>query len=151
MPNQLKLLTSQVISPEITKSDPADIAAEALDRMTHAGLAQATAGLSPSVLAEAWTDWAVHLASSPGKQMHLRQQAMRDGQAFLAAWLGLRPEDAGPDDLPDRRYADAAWQKWPFNVWSAAHERSWRWWQDAVTGVHGMTPEHETLMALSRA
>lgn len=147
MPNQLKLLASQVISPEITKDDPADTASEALDRMTHAGLAQATAGLSPSVLGEAWTDWVVHLACSPGKQMQLREQAMRDGQAFLAAWLGLRPVDADLGAVLDRRYAHAAWQKWPFNVWSAAHQRSWRWWQDAVTDVHGMTPEHENLMA----
>jgi polyhydroxyalkanoate synthase len=152
MPNQVKLLTSQIITPEATSAQPAAAASaetpsEALDRLAHAGLAQATAGLSPSVLAEAWTDWAVHLGTSPGKQMQLREQAMRDGQAILAAWLGQRPKDADPDDIPDRRYASAAWQTYPFNVLSAAHERSWRWWQNAVTGVHGMTPEHENLMA----
>lgn len=109
MPNQLKRLTSPVISSEATTvrataAATEETSTEARDRMTHAGLAQATAGLSPSVLGEAWTDWIVHLSTSSGKQMQLREQATRNGQAFLAAWLGLPPKVVAPDDGPEGRY-----------------------------------------------
>jgi len=127
---------------------------EALDRMAHASVAQATSGLSPSVLAEAWMDWATHLAVSPGKQLHLIEQAFRDAQTVWMASLGIGKPEAAPETRPDttlalnpdRRFAGEAWQKYPFNVWSQAHQQSWAWWQDAMTGVHGVTPEHENLM-----
>ncbi|WP_197082909.1 PHA/PHB synthase family protein [Pseudorhodobacter ferrugineus] len=120
---------------------------ETLDRMAHATLASATSGLSPSVLAEAWMDWATHLASSPGKRLELTEQAMRGGQALWAAGVGFGAPEAAPDAAPDRRFASAHWQKYPFNVMGMAHQLSWQWWQDAMTGVHGVTPAHENLMA----
>jgi polyhydroxyalkanoate synthase len=46
----------------------------------------------------------------------------------------------------DRRFASEGWQKYPFNVWAQTHQRNWQWWQDAMTGVHGVSPEHENLM-----
>ena len=125
-----------------------------LDRMAHASVAKATSGLSPSVLAEAWMDWATHLAVSPGKQLHLMEQAFRDAQTVWMASLGIGKPEAAPETTPDttlalnpdRRFAGEAWQKYPFNVCSQAHQQSWAWWQDAMTGVHGVTPEHENLM-----
>tara|TARA_R110000850_G_scaffold49695_8_gene122456 strand:- start:5365 stop:7191 length:1827 start_codon:yes stop_codon:yes gene_type:complete len=123
---------------------------EALDRMAHASVAKATSGLSPSVLAEAWMDWATHLAVSPGKQLHLMEQAFRDAQTVWMASFGIgKPEAAQDTSLAlnaDRRFAGEAWQKYPFNVWSQAHQQTWAWWQDATSGVHGVTPEHENLM-----
>lgn len=123
---------------------------ETLDRMAHAAVAKSTSGLSPSVLAEAWMDWATHLAVSPGKQSHLMQQALQNAQALWMASLGVGTTEAAPDTTPapnpDRRFASEAWQKYPFNVWSQAHQKSWHWWQNAMTGVHGVTPEHENLM-----
>lgn len=120
---------------------------ETLDRMAHAALAKATSGLSPSVLAEAWMDWTTHLATSPGKRLELAEQALRNRQAIWAATLGLGRPPANPDAAPDRRFASEHWQKYPFNLWSQSHQLSWQWWQDAITGVHGVTPAHENLMA----
>ncbi len=119
---------------------------ETLDRMAHAAVAKTTSGLSPSVLAEAWMDWAAHLAVSPGKQLHLMEQALRNAQALWTASLGASKPEGSPAQNPDRRFASDAWQKYPFNVWSQAHQQSWQWWQDAMTDVHGVTPEHENLM-----
>ncbi len=113
-----------------------------LDRMTHAAVAKVTSGLSPSVIIEAWMDWATHLATSPGKQLSLIDQAMRNAQAFWSQCAGISPAET-PDD---RRFAGPAWQKYPFNVWSRAHVDAWQWWQDAMSGVHGVTPAHENLM-----
>ena len=50
---------------------------EVVDRSTHAALARYTFGLSPAALAEAYVDWATHLATSPGKQMQLVQKGAR--------------------------------------------------------------------------
>src|SRR5450830_1056616 len=43
--------------------------AEIVDRSLHATAARFTFGLSPAALAEAYLDWATHLAFSPGKWM----------------------------------------------------------------------------------
>jgi polyhydroxyalkanoate synthase len=120
---------------------------EALDRMAHAGVAKATSGLSPSVLTEAWMDWAVHLAASPGKQLQLMGQGAKNAQALMAASLGISGTDDVADAIPDRRFASKRWQKYPFNVWVQAHCQTWQWWQDATTGVHGVTPAHADMMA----
>ncbi|PIL20115.1 hypothetical protein P775_10630 [Puniceibacterium antarcticum] len=118
---------------------------ETLDRMVHASLAKATSGLSPSVLGEAWMDWAVHLAVSPGKQAHLMEQALQNAQALWSQSLGITQ----PEAPNDRRFKSEAWQAYPFNVLSQAHLRGWQWWQDATTGVHGVAPAHEDLMAFT--
>jgi polyhydroxyalkanoate synthase len=55
---------------------------ETLDRMAHASVAKATSGLSPSVLAEAWMDWATHLAVSPGAGLPRRSDRL-DGQPWF--------------------------------------------------------------------
>ncbi|EEB86349.1 PHA/PHB synthase family protein [Roseobacter sp. GAI101] len=124
---------------------PPEDAYEKLDRIAHASVATATSGLAPSVLAEAWMDWAVHLAVSPGKQMHLAEQAIRNSRAIWAACLG----HAVPETPDDRRFASEGWQKYPFNVWAHAHQTGWQWWQDAMTNVHGVAPAHEDLLAFT--
>ncbi len=122
---------------------------EAMDRAAHAAVAKATSGIAPSVLAEAWMDWAVHLAVSPGKQLHLMEAAMQNAQALWGLPFGARPADA--DAAPDRRFAGDGWRKYPFNVWTQAHLMNWRWWQDATKGVHGVAPSHEDLMSFVTA
>jgi polyhydroxyalkanoate synthase len=130
--------------PQLVNASPkAEQAFEAIDRMAHASVAKATSGLSPSVLGEAWMDWATHLAVSPGKQLHLMEQAMSNMQALWS----MGHADSAPETPKDRRFVGAGWQKYPFNVWSQAHQRNWQWWQDAMTGVHGVAPEHENRMA----
>ena len=159
MPTKPKLIASQSDQPIASplrslahtpvvraKVPQAEKPYEVLDRIAHATLAKATSGLSPSVLAEAWMDWATHLATSPGKRLELMEQSMRNGQALWTASLGLGTPEAAPDAALDRRFASEHWQKYPFNVWSQTHQKSWQLWQDATTGVHGVTPAHENLM-----
>jgi polyhydroxyalkanoate synthase subunit PhaC len=121
----------------------AETAYQTLDRISHAAVAKATSGLAPSVLAEAWMDWAVHMAASPGKAMQLGEQAMRNSAALWAAGLGLRPSE----DSADRRFASAAWQSYPFTLWTQAFTQNATWWQEAMRGVHGVQPEHEKLLS----
>lgn len=115
------------------------------DASSRASEGGVTRGLSPLVLTRAWMDWAVHLAASPGKQMQLLQQAMDNAQAVFAAGLGETLSDA--DGAADPRFDSAEWQKFPFNLLAQAHQRQRQWWLDAMTGVRGVDPAHENLMA----
>lgn len=85
-------------------------------------------------------DWATHLAVSQGKQLQLGAQAFQNFSALGATSLGANRSEAGTD----ARFSGAGSKIYPFNVWTQAHQQSW---QDAVTQVHDVTPEHETLMA----
>ena len=153
MPSHIKLIVPAPNNQDIPP--PAHVAVipppvpetlfEALDRDMHGRMAQATFGIAPSVLAEAWVDWAVHIAASPGKQLSLVQQAMKDTQTFWMSALGLQPT-AVPDD---RRFASDHWKAWPFNVLAQTYHQNWTLLQNATTGVHGVTPAHENLMAFT--
>ena len=57
-----------------------------LDRLSRALLARATQGISPAAVAETWADWALHLASAPGKRLELFQQAAMT-MARFGLWL----------------------------------------------------------------
>lgn len=137
--------------PASGDTPPLQSAYEALDSEVHATIAKATSGLAPSVLGEAWMDWAVHLAVSPGKQWQLADEAMRNLQALWAGAMHPLAIDDTPDTeksaRPDRRFAGAGWQKYPFNILAQAHQMNWAWWQQATRDVHGVDKSHEDLMA----
>ena len=111
-------------------------------------IAPATLGLSPTETIEAWVDWALHLWVSPARQMWLGWKASRKGlrlsEYVLKCLMQGGKADPCIDPLPgDRRFADPAWQEWPFNV----YYQNFLLWQQlahkAVTGVHGVEPAHE--------
>ncbi|OSQ37359.1 PHA/PHB synthase family protein [Thalassospira mesophila] len=136
-------------SPPPSKNSTTPDFYQSVDQKAHAAVARATSGLSPSVLGEAWMDWALHLAISPGKQLHLMETALRNAQALCHQSLsGATDEDDNTDaPAPDKRFASDEWQQYPFNLWATAHQMNWQWWQDAVTNVHGVAKSHEDLMA----
>jgi polyhydroxyalkanoate synthase subunit PhaC len=94
--------------------------ADVTDRALHAATARFTAGVSPAALAQAYLDWATHLAWAPGKRARLVDKAMRKAMRFgncvrKYALSGGKIENY-IDPLPqDHRFTDAAWQKFPFN------------------------------------
>ena len=48
---------------------PAEHLAQTLDRRAQVAMARMNSGLSPISMALAYTDWALHLAASPGTQV----------------------------------------------------------------------------------
>ncbi|PKQ04031.1 MAG: hypothetical protein CVT72_13405, partial [Alphaproteobacteria bacterium HGW-Alphaproteobacteria-11] len=75
----------------LSEKEAAQEAYRRLDRRVHARLGAAVGGVSVIGLAQAWGDWASHLALSPGKQMELVWKASRKWQR-LAGALGRDPD-----------------------------------------------------------
>lgn len=122
-----------------------------IDKILHASMAKITSGLSPSALMAAYADWAVHLASSPGKQSQLIEKAARK-TVRLAGYLGKCNSPLGENSpciepLPiDKRFNDHSWQKWPFNLLYQSFLLNQQWWSNATRDVRGVTPQHENVM-----
>ena len=127
-----------------------DRQAASLDALAHAVRARATRGLSPAARVLAWQDWALHLALSPGKQMGLWKQALREQQRFARYALDSAANRARKPCVEplaqDRRFADPAWQQWPFNLIHQGFLLQQQWWHEATTGVHGVTQHHERMV-----
>src|SRR5690606_29830330 len=95
--------------------------AETFDRSRNYAVSRVTLGLSPAAVAEAFYDWMIHLASSPGKQMQLCEKAWRKWLRLAHYSVTCALEQPSKrlciEPLPnDRRFADEAWKDWPFNL-----------------------------------
>ncbi len=144
--------------PEESSSpgDDHDLSAtsEAIDEAVHAAVARATGGLSPAALADAWGDWAVHLAFSPGKQAELVAKAARKSEklaGFLMRSLlqGGRAEPCIRPLPQDHRFDDPAWQVWPFSLIAQSFLLTQQWWHNATTGMRGVSHAHEAMVAFT--
>jgi polyhydroxyalkanoate synthase len=140
--------------PELADRD--DLAVTALadftDRSLHAAAAHFTAGLSPAALAQAYLDWATHLANAPGKRMQLVDKALRKAVRF-ADYAGRCCASGGGtaecciEPLPqDRRFAGEDWHRWPYNLIHQAFLLNQQWWHNATTGIRGISRQHEDLV-----
>ena len=123
--------------------------ADIVDRSTHASVARFTAGLSPAALAEAYLDWATHLTFAPGKRMQLADKATRKAMRFASFAARCMLKGGAPhapciEPLPqDKRFADEAWQKWPYSFIHQVFLLNQQWWYNATTGIRGVTKQHE--------
>ena len=122
-----------------------------VDRSQHAAIARLTMGLSPTAMTQAYFDWAIHLASRPGKRLQLVSKAMRKGTRFAqyAAQCATKRDDVEPciEPLPqDRRFAGEAWQKWPYNLMYQGFLLNQQWWHNATTGMRGVSKQNERIV-----
>ena len=116
-------------------------------------MAHWSAGISPISLALAWTDWALHLAASPGSQNRLLQQAAQSGlqwsqdatRALAHTGFG-RPATQATQEEPlpldealaeDSRFAAPEWQGWPWRPLATANKVCEAWWKSA-SSLRGM-------------
>src|SRR5437867_6409264 len=126
--------------------------AEIVDRSTHAALARFTIGLSPMTLISAYIDWAAHLAFSPGKQFQLAEKVVKK-LLRLARYAGRRATSTEPTEpciepLPqDKRFVADAWRNPPYDITHQAFLLMQQWWHSATTGVRGVTPQNEHMVA----
>jgi len=124
-----------------------------LDRAFKANLARLTFGLSPAVMAEQTFDWMVHFAFSPGKQLELAEKLFRNNvRFFLYATESFARPGTPPCILPlpnDKRFAGAAWQRWPYNLIYQSFLLTQQLWHSAMTGVDGVSQRNERSLSFT--
>ena len=133
-------------APDPGHADRTSDGLSSLDRTLRAAEARLTQGISPTAVAAAWTDWWIHLARAPGKQAALARGAATDA---VRLWLWLLrgsawsdAEHAVPPVAPDRRFSDAAWRQWPFNVFAQAWTLGEHRIHEATEDVPGLARRH---------
>ncbi|HZU64318.1 MAG TPA: alpha/beta fold hydrolase [Novosphingobium sp.] len=134
-------------------ADPLDGLAETFDRAAVAAIAQLTHGLSPGTLAQACSDWMLHLACSPGKQMQLGARAAQDwariAEQLLGSACGARAPQAIQPLPQDHRFDNPAWQQPPYDLLVQSFLMAQQWWHAATTGVRGVERHHEDMVAFA--
>ena len=127
--------------------------ADIVDRSIHATTARYTGGLSPIAFADAYLDWASHLAFLPGKRYQLVEKQLKKVARFAGYAMGQaigRSGDPCIVPLPqDHRFDDPAWQQPPWNFIYQSFLLTQQWWHNAVTGVRGVTRQHENMIAFA--
>jgi polyhydroxyalkanoate synthase len=121
-----------------------------IDRLINAWLGRLTFGLSPAALGLAYADWAIHLATSPGKQQQLIQKGARKAARLsLYAARSIADPELAPciEPLPhDKRFHGETWRQWPYNLMYQSFLLTQQWWYNATTGVRGVSPHHENVV-----
>src|SRR5579863_4129318 len=139
------------ISPSDRDSYAVTAVADITDRALHAALGRFTGGVSPAALAEAYLDWATHLAFAPGKRTQLMSKALRKAGRF-AAYAARQPSFEGAcepciEPLPqDHRFDGEGWRKWPFDMIYQSFLLQQQWWHNATTGLRGVSQRHEQIV-----
>jgi polyhydroxyalkanoate synthase subunit PhaC len=126
---------------------------EMIDRVLQAAIGHASGGISPRALMGAFSDWWLHLATSPGKQLLLAEKARRKGYRFLLHML-VTAADSTPEPciepLPqDRRFEHESWRQPPFSLISQAFLLQQQWWHNAATGLRGLPRARERTVAFA--
>ena len=134
-PAQLPAVLPQPQPPPET--DPPN----SFDRAARGALAKFSGGVSPHAFIAAWSDWAQHLAQSPGRQLELAEHARQNllQIAALAARLGTAPPFV-PKPY-DKRFAHPGWQSFPFQLWQQGFLAVQDWWDHATEPMRGLQPE----------
>lgn len=134
----------------IAEAGPAALA-DAFDQRFKANLARMTSGVSPAGVSAVYANWLAHLALAPGKRLQLARQAAVSAAA-LSHYALRSAFDAQTPPLivpsaGDKRFADEAWRRWPFNVTMQSFLLIQDWWASAAIGVDGLAPEDARAMA----
>ena len=124
---------------------------QSYDKALRAIASHYTAGLSPIALASAYSDWALHLATAPGKRLELLEKFVTKAARLTthSALCSAATETAAPciHPLPqDKRFRGEAWQKWPDDLIYQSFLLNQQWWHNATTGVRGVTKQHEEVV-----
>lgn len=127
---------------------------QALDKGLRATQARFTGGISPIALTAAFSDWALHLMSSPGKQLALMEAATKKAKRFGSYVVECGREPGKAQDciqpLPqDNRFRGEPWQQWPFNMMSQAFLLNQQFLHNMTTDVEGVTPQHENVVTFT--
>jgi len=113
-------------------------------------LASLTMGTSPVSVMTMMTDWALHLACAPDKQLSLAQKA----QENWTEWLGFVAKScpASAEERPiapdktDRRFDDPHWERAPYAALAQAFLLAEDFVDHATSDVPGLSPDNDAAM-----
>ncbi|MBN8607023.1 MAG: polyhydroxyalkanoic acid synthase [Caulobacterales bacterium] len=128
----------------IAEAGPAALA-DAFDQRFKANLARMTSGVSPAGMFAVYANWIAHLTLAPGKRVQLARQAAVSAAALshyaLRAAFDTQIPPLIEPSAGDKRFADEAWRRWPFNVTMQSFLLTQDWWANASSGIDGLAPE----------
>jgi len=119
--------------------------------MVNANLARGTGGISPAVLAMAYSDWLMHLGMAPGKQALLNEKAVRKMiRLALYAFKSSQNPETPPCIEPlrqDHRFDGEGWRQWPYNLIYQSFLLTQQWWYNATTHTRGVNRQNEAIVS----
>jgi polyhydroxyalkanoate synthase len=131
--------------PPESRKPPPEHRHRVLDRAAQAALARVTGGISPHAVIDAWTDWAMHLARAPGRQLELMERAQTSAVRLMRHAAGAMTGAAeAPPFAPkpqDPRWRHEGWQRPPFSLMQQAFLATQDWWEAATAPLPGLRPE----------
>ncbi len=113
-------------------------------------IATMTHGTSPVSTINMWNDWALHLATSPDKQLALARKAQGNLTSLLHFMANGCP--AEQENWPaqpkkgDRRFTDPGWTKPSFAAWAQAFLLTEDFFDTATSDVPGLNPANDAAM-----
>ncbi len=129
-------------SPSLPRTERPEHPNRVLDRAAQAALARWTGGISPHAVIEAWSDWAMHLARAPGRQLELMERAQTNAAKLVRhAVDSAVAEAAEPPFTPrpqDPRWRHEGWQRPPFSLMQQGFLAMQDWWEAATAPLPGL-------------
>ena len=133
----------------MAESDLGSNVQEDLTREMRAQLAAVTGGLALDDYAQAWWDWYLNIAQTPGKQTAIAQTAFEglvDNFTFAMRASTGQPVAPAADD---KRFSSEAWNQWPFNVLARGYVNWEHAVQQATSNLPGLSPRSADLVAFA--
>ena len=129
-----------VVQPAAERPEPSH---QTLDRALRAAVARRTGGVSAHAFLSAWSDWAFHLGTSPGRQLELAEHASESVRKLVSHALKLDAEAEAPfaPKPYDHRFDDPVWKTFPFALWQQGFLATQEWWDRATDQLRGLRPE----------
>lgn len=122
-----------------------------LDLMYQSALAKLTGGISPTSLSVAMQEWMLQLAMSPGRRIELlallKQQAAEWGPFMVSALHSGSAQVSVTES--DSRFNRPEWSHWPYNALAKYFLQTQDFWQQATTGIRGVSPHHEHVVSFT--
>jgi polyhydroxyalkanoate synthase len=113
-----------------------------LDRSVMASMARVTGGVSPHAIADAWTDWWLHMARAPGRQLELVERAQQNALKLMDhAGRTLSGSTVAAPFTPkghDTRWEHPDWAKPPYSLWQQGFLAMQDWWDHATDDLRGL-------------
>ncbi|MDP9089352.1 MAG: alpha/beta fold hydrolase [Pseudomonadota bacterium] len=133
----------------MAESDLGSNVQEVLTREMRAHLAAITGGLAPDDYAQAWWDWYLNIAQTPGKQTAIAQTAFEGVVDNLVFAMRASTGQPVAPAVDDKRFASESWNQWPFNVLARGYVNWEHAVKQATSDLPGLSRRSADLVAFS--